>query len=191
MELFPIQSIKEVKKGDFLISEPFLPDSNFSRSVILICDDAKDTHIGFVINKTLETHHLGQLVDQLEKSKKEILVGGPVQRNVIQVLHKNPAITDSMLVSDGIYWGGDFDEIRSQILNGKMKEDDCWFFLGYSGWYKGQLTKELKEQSWLVLKHDIPTVLGLKKELVWKKCISLLGRKFDIITNFPSDPTLN
>ena len=66
---FPSQQVKKVKKGDFLISEPLLPDKNFSRTVILIADDTDGRHIGFVINKIHQDFKLDDLI--LEYSGKE------------------------------------------------------------------------------------------------------------------------
>jgi putative transcriptional regulator len=191
MELFPLQEPKQIKKGDLLISEPLLPDSNFARSVILICDDTNQEHIGFVINKIYPNYRLNHLVTMFEQIDKEVRLGGPVQQNVIQVLHKNPSISETCDVSDGIYWGGDFDEIRNKILTNEMSIDDTWFFLGYSGWYKNQLKKELEENSWLVLRHDLSEIMSFHPEEIWKKCVLLLEKKFHFMTKFPTDPRLN
>ena len=44
------------QRGDLLISEPYLPDPNFERTVILLCEHDENGSIGFVLNKILEVH---------------------------------------------------------------------------------------------------------------------------------------
>ncbi|MDQ3393034.1 MAG: YqgE/AlgH family protein, partial [Bacteroidota bacterium] len=41
----------EPQKGRLLISEPFLPDPNFERTVILLCEHNDQGSFGFVLNK--------------------------------------------------------------------------------------------------------------------------------------------
>jgi putative transcriptional regulator len=66
MELFDYSgSIIDPKKGDLLLSEPFLPDPNFARTVILLCEHNDEGSIGFVLNKPADVH-LGELLDNAE-----------------------------------------------------------------------------------------------------------------------------
>ena len=44
----------EPRKGDLLISEPFLPDRNFNRSVVLLCEHNQLGSFGFVLNQPSE-----------------------------------------------------------------------------------------------------------------------------------------
>jgi putative transcriptional regulator len=191
MKLFPIQNISNIEKGDLLISEPLLPDTNFKRTVILVVDDTEGNHLGFVINKIYEPSIIGDLIEEYEGINRVVFTGGPVQQEIIQIIHKNPYIADSILIKDGVFWGGDFEQIREEIALGTMNPEDCWFFLGYSGWYKGQLEIELQEHSWLVLKHDLEEVLSINYTDTWTKCIQLLGKEFELMTKFPIDPSLN
>ena len=52
-------------------------------------------------------------------------------------------VPDSVEVIDGLYVGGDFECIREIINMGAIVEGNIRFFVGYSGWEKGQLRKEL------------------------------------------------
>jgi putative transcriptional regulator len=42
---------KIIKKGMLLISEPFLGDEHFERSVVLICEHNAQGSFGFVLNQ--------------------------------------------------------------------------------------------------------------------------------------------
>lgn len=188
---FPKQDITNIKVGDILISEPMLPDGNFSRTVILICDDTADSHLGFVLNKPYEKQNVEDLLGDFEGVNRQVFIGGPVQQEIIQVLHKCATVEDAIPLGDGIFWGGNFDQIRSQLLVYGDNQDDFWFYVGYSGWQPGQLKKELIENSWLVLRHDLQTILSIPVEDLWKKSIRYLGKEFEILTKFPVDPNLN
>ena len=155
MKLFHSQDIEEVEVGDILISEPLLPDTNFSRSVILICENTDDTHFGFIINKPLVESRLQDMLEGFQEFDKEVLLGGPVQQDHLQCIYKDGTINNSLKLKDGLYFGGDFDEIAYKIQDPSTNLDDFWFFLGYSGWSEGQLRQELKENSWLVCRHNL------------------------------------
>ena len=51
MEYFDYQKLTNPEKGDLLISEPFLPDPNFERTVVLLCEHNEEGTVGFVLNK--------------------------------------------------------------------------------------------------------------------------------------------
>ena len=39
------------RKGDFLLSEPFMKDPSFKRAVILLCEHNQTGSFGFILNK--------------------------------------------------------------------------------------------------------------------------------------------
>ena len=51
MDFFKYKNQLKPEKGRLLISEPFLPDPNFERTVVLLCDHNEDGAFGFVVNK--------------------------------------------------------------------------------------------------------------------------------------------
>ena len=48
----PEQSNQEYGKGYFLIANPVLPDPNFSRTVVLLCNHDDEGSFGLVINRS-------------------------------------------------------------------------------------------------------------------------------------------
>ena len=76
------------KKGDLLISEPFLPDPNFERTVVLICENNEDGSIGFILNKPSMVN-LGDVLEEFSHFEKKLLVGGPVQQDSMHFLHRS------------------------------------------------------------------------------------------------------
>lgn len=65
------------------------------------------------------------------------------------------------------------------------------FFLGYSGWSAGQLEDEIEKNSWIVSKFEIIDVMEKNHEDFWKNILEAKGGKYQVIANFPLDPSLN
>ena len=138
--------------GILLISDPFLKDPNFMRTVVFLCEHQEQGSFGFVLNRKYE-NTIDELIPELESHKIPLFYGGPVQMDTIHFLHQYPdTITGGQEVMKGIYWGGDFDKVVEMIKNDEIDEKKIRFFIGYSGWSDGQLKNELQEKSWLTVK---------------------------------------
>ncbi|MBK7709616.1 MAG: YqgE/AlgH family protein [Bacteroidales bacterium] len=158
IDLFAIMPEDKIpEKGKILISEPFLPDTFFNRSIVYLTDHSSQGSVGFILNKKLDIN-ISSSIDGFEGWNENINMGGPVAPDTLHYLHRmGNLIPNSILIEDGIYWGGDIDTIRELISEGKINHSQIRFFLGYSGWSAGQLERELKEDSWIIarVKSDI------------------------------------
>lgn len=192
MDYFSSDNWVEPQKGDFLVSEPYLPDPNFERTVVYLCEHDENGTFGFVLNKPTESS-FGDVVKEVPDMEVALYLGGPVQQNTLHFLHKRPdLLKGGKKVSEGIYWGGDFDELLEVINTGQFSEGDFKFFAGYSGWDKDQLNEELKVKSWIVYKRASQDLLfEVDSENLWKEVLHNLGGKFKLIANYPIDPRLN
>lgn len=177
--------------GSLLISDPFLKDPNFQRTVVLLCEHQVEGSFGFVLNK-LHDSVLGDLVELAKGCKFPVFVGGPVQKDTIHFIHHRPdLISGGFEIIDGIYWGGDFEEVLALILNKELPESDIRFFVGYSGWGEGQLEDELKEKSWITRDGNKRLVFHKQCDQIWKEALLDLGGEYKQMTNYPIDPQLN
>jgi putative transcriptional regulator len=177
--------------GILLISDPFLKDPNFMRTVVLLCEHKEEGSFGFVLNKKYE-NTLNELVEELPDSKIPVYYGGPVETNTLHFLHQYPdEIPGSVEVLKGIYWGGDFEMLIEMIKRRQVDENKIRFFIGYSGWGQGQLAGELKEKSWLTAEATKKLVFHNDYTEVWKDSLKHLGGDYEIMVNFPIDPQLN
>tara|TARA_B110000046_G_scaffold76114_1_gene84208 strand:- start:1083 stop:1697 length:615 start_codon:yes stop_codon:yes gene_type:complete len=181
-----------LKPGDVLISEPFLPDPNFSRSVVLITEfDKKEGAFGFIINKPSE-FELCDVSDSFQHSGYTFHSGGPVNTETLFFLINNEfLIRDTSKVKENLCWSGDFEAVTSLIEMGKIGPKDVKFFGGYSGWGVGQLENEIKEKSWIIGKLSAEDIISGNHEILWKKSLEHLGNKFSIMSNFPENPNMN
>jgi putative transcriptional regulator len=179
----------KLKKGQLLISEPFLNDSNFERSVILLCEHNEEGSFGFVLNKQT-SHQVQDVLD--EPIDYELFLGGPVDHSSMHYIHCRPdLITDAVLLKDDIYWGGNFEEVKAQIRLGLIPSEQIRFFLGYSGWDSGQLDLELNEEVWIIYDGDIQFIFQTDATSMWREVLKRMGGKYKAIANFPTDPRLN
>lgn len=179
-------------KGRLLISEPFLPDPNFMRTVILLCEFSEEGAFGFIINKLTELK-FSEIMPEADGFDKEVFLGGPVQQDTLHFLHKAPDLIEGGAeIAEGLYWGGDYDELNTIIDTHQIREEDFKFFIGYSGWGPGQLEKEIEENSWIVTPDiNVDDIFNKDPDELWKKSLSELGGRFKMFSKYPSDPRLN
>jgi len=177
--------------GTILISDPFLKDPNFKRTVVFLCDHRDEGSFGFVLNRPY-AQTLDQLLPDLEGFTIPVYYGGPVQTDTLHFIHSLPQlIEDGQEVTDGVFWGGNFEQVLSLIRNRTLDIASIRFFLGYSGWSNGQLDGELEEKSWLTANANHNLVFHPQPEVAWKDAVKLLGKEYHEIINYPIDPQLN
>ena len=98
------------KSGCLLISEPFLQDENFVRSVVLLCENNDNGAFGLVLNK-LSILKVSDLLEDLDFLDMEVYVGGPVEQNTLHFIYYGDAVLNgSVPLAEKLWWGGDFDE---------------------------------------------------------------------------------
>jgi putative transcriptional regulator len=177
--------------GILLISDPFLKDPNFMRTVVFLCEHREQGSFGFVLNRKYD-QTIDELVPELEGFKIPVYYGGPVQMNTLHFLHQYPEeIPGGEEVIKGVYWGGDFEMAVQLIRSNQLDINKIRFFIGYSGWGSGQLNEELSEKSWLTVKAVRKIIFHKQLEEIWKDSLRHLGGDFEMMINFPIDPQLN
>jgi putative transcriptional regulator len=183
--------MSDIVPGTLLISDPFLKDPNFMRTVVLICEHNDQGSFGFVLNKDIG-FALEELVDTADGIRFPVFEGGPVQKDTLHFIHQCPAlITGGQEVGAGIYWGGDFPEVLELLRTRKLQQQDIRFFVGYSGWSEGQLEGELEEKSWITRPANPELVFRMQAPQIWKAALQELGGEYKQMTNYPIDPQLN
>lgn len=181
------------EKGKILIADPFLnDDSGFTKSVVAICEHGSEGTLGFVLNKPTQIN-LADLVPALEPYIRHFTIykGGPVQTDTLHILHNIPDILGGLAVSEGVYWGGSYENLQDGIKDGTITAENVKLFLGYSGWSSGQLLAEMKDNSWLI-GNLVPELVFNTDDLdAWRMAIKNLGPEYAIYANMPSNPQLN
>ncbi|MFW5656414.1 MAG: YqgE/AlgH family protein [Mariniphaga sp.] len=185
------KALAKPKKGKILISEPFLNDTYFKRSIVLLTEYSSEGSVGFVLNKHIQLS-IDEVVKDFPALDSQVSIGGPVQTNTLHYIHTlGTIIPNSVHVFGDIYWGGDFDVIKEMVSLGAIPAGQIRFFLGYSGWMAKQLEGELERNSWVVTNIDPKKVMERDNSMFWKEILNNLGDKYRVWTNFPVNPTMN
>jgi putative transcriptional regulator len=192
LDLFAILPEDKIpEKGKILISEPFLPDTFFNRSLVYLTDHTPQGSVGFILNKKLDLK-VSAAIAGFEGWNENLNMGGPVAPDTLHYLHnRGDLIPKSVLVEGNIFWGGDIDSIRELIKTGKIKQSQIRFFLGYSGWSAGQLERELKENSWIIAKVKSDIVMNNRSDDTWKRVLRSFKNKYRMWADFPDSPEMN
>jgi putative transcriptional regulator len=155
-----------------------------------LVDYSANGAVGFILNKPFKAG-IKELFVNFPDYNYDVFVGGPVNEDNLYYIHTlGNHIKGSIKVKDDLYWGGDFEQLKSIIDLGGVGANQIKFFLGYSGWSPGQLDSEIAEKSWLVAESDIQMIMNGSKDL-WLESVKKAGDRYKTWKNFPKDPKLN
>ena len=182
---------RPVKIGDVLLSEPFMLDSNFRRSAVLLCEHNEEGSIGFILNKKLDMQ-VDELIADFPPFEAPVYFGGPVQTDTIHYVHNaGELLDDAYQVTRGVWWGGNFEKLKVLISSDLIQPDNIRFFVGYSGWGTGQLEEEMKTGSWVIADMHPNYLFKSKPGHLWQQIMSNKGSAYSIIATMPDGATYN
>jgi len=182
---------QEVKTGKILIADPFLQDGEFTRSVILLTSFEDDNTMGFVLNKPTDVK-VHEVFADFPDFDSKVYVGGPVDQNLLFFVHtRGDLIPNSVQITNKVYFGGDFETMRTLIETKKISNKQIRFFLGYSGWGKEQLQQEIYDDAWVIAPFKLSYLTTVKPKKVWHKAIKASKPEYTVFSEFPFTPSLN
>ena len=175
-----------IQTGQVLIAEPFMLDPYFRRAVVLLCShDGEDGSIGFILNKGIAMT-VNELVADFPRFEGEVFYGGPVQTDTLHYVHNvGDLLDDSVKLAPGVWWGGDFDQLKFLITSGLLEPHNIRFFVGYSGWSGGQLDEEMSIGSWVTGEMDANYVFKTSPQRLWSQAMHNKGNLFEVIADMP------
>lgn len=174
-----------------LVSEPFMMDPNFRRTVVLLAEHDEKGTVGFVLNKVLDLQPKDAISD-FPDYDHSLILGGPVQKDNLFFIHKyGKKIPGTLEITKGLYWGGDYDVVKELVKSGDLHPGNIRFFVGYSGWEGGQLEKELETNSWIVSPVMLSDIFETPADLLWKEVLRRMGKDYAVVADLPEDPSLN
>jgi len=189
---YEYEKSKALKAGQLLLSEPFMPDENFRRTVVLVCEHTADNGtVGLIINKPINLR-LNDIMEDFPPFKGKAFLGGPVGTDTLQFLHVlGDQVEDSVKLGENLYWGGNFEQIKRLMLEEKIQPNDIRFYLGYSGWSVGQLDGELKDNSWIITPATSKHIFQTPHEILWREVMRNMGGIYSTMAGYPENPALN
>ncbi|MES2598878.1 MAG: YqgE/AlgH family protein [Verrucomicrobiota bacterium] len=173
--------------GNLLLAVPSMRDPNFSRTVVFMAaHTSKEGAFGYVLNRPLDQRVSDLLPDQSlgALGQVRVYVGGPVA-------------TDKLAFAS-LHWNRKEGTLRCQThlsVNDALHElsmgHEVRGFVGYSGWSKGQIEKEIKHRSWIVTpsRKTILTTQPVTK--MWTAVLEEMGAVYQLMAHIPEKVELN
>jgi len=178
-------------KGQVLLSEPYLEDPFFHRTVILLCEHNEEGAFGFVLNNYIDLP-VHKIIDNFPEIPGRVSLGGPVKNDSLFYIHAlGEEVDGSIEIAPGLWYGGDFEKIKKRIDEDSLPKNSLRFFIGYSGWSPNQLQQEITDKSWFVANVSSKLIMNSSENDMWKDIMEKLGPKGKMIAKFPDNPNLN
>jgi len=172
----------------FLIAMPGMADPFFAKTVTYLCQHNADGALGIIVNRPSELtmkdimQQMNIEVRQVAVGKMPIYFGGPVQPERGFVLHEPLGQWDSTLnVSEAIALTTSRDILEALSI-GKGPQR-VLVALGYAGWGRGQLEREMAENAWLSAPADQSIIFDHPSSHRWKAAAELMGVDISLLSS--------
>lgn len=162
--------------GQLLIASPDMRDPRFEHAVILIVKHDAQGAFGIVINKPVGERSLADIMAAVGEpgagdAKVPLFVGGPVQPEVMLVLHSAEYHAEGTIAVDGkVAVTGSAQILHDMAAKAGPKKSLLAF--GYAGWAAGQLDAEMQHNVWFTAPEDPALVFDADREKVWDMAVA-------------------
>ena len=167
-------------KNNFLVATGKMRDPRFANTVIVMLKNDESGSFGLVINKPLGFIPLGSLISKVEdQSSKQnelynvkvpIYWGGPVEENIILVLHSKEYQVENTKKYKDISVSSGY-KILLEIADEKGPKKSL-ILIGHSGWGSGQLEGEMEREGWILSEIITDLIFGTDNANKWLKAIN-------------------
>jgi len=177
-------------RGQLLIAGATLPDPNFARTVVLVCEHSEEGALGLVLNRagSLRVAESAPELCELIGEEGTIDEGGPVQPEALLVLadfHDASHAAIPVLGTVGLMGdGSEIDDIAAVTKRARV-------FHGYAGWGPGQLDAELARDDWFVAPAGIDDIFDPDADELWRRVLARKGGHYAVVARMPIDPSVN
>lgn len=177
-----------IHAGSLLLAEPTMDEPYFREAVILICRHDQDGTHGLMLHQAID-YRIQELVENFPVGfDGKVLLGGPMGSDMLQFVHnRGTLIPDSREISAGVFWGGDFEQLKKHIRAGRITENDVRFFVGYCGWDVGQLADEMKDNAWILANGANQAVFHSPTQNLWKTLLRNMGGIYQKMADSPEE----
>jgi putative transcriptional regulator len=168
-----VKSAKELAQGMFLVASRQLMGPIFHETVVLLIRYGPDGAIGLIINRPLELKLSRILPDvkELDRSKKTLYLGGPVEPARVHLLVRSPKPPEASMPVFGDVYLSASQKVLQRLIKKPVKEERFRIYAGYAGWAPNQLESECDRGHWHVLKADPETLFDKKSSEIWQELI--------------------
>jgi len=171
-----------IQAGDILLSQPFMEDPYFKRTAVLVCEHSDDGTVGFILNKPVDTL-IDDLIPDFPDFEDTVFYGGPVGADTLHFIHTlGDRLEGALEVVPGVFWGGNYEQLKELISMGLVQPEDINFYIGYSGWSPGQLLDEYSAEHWLSHRASRSLIFEKDHSELWHTILKEKGDTFHIIS---------
>jgi putative transcriptional regulator len=180
--------------GQLLLAMPGITNPRFESTVIYVCTHTEEGAMGLVINKQCENINFPDLLTQLnidqsknnknkvELSKILLHEGGPVESGRGFILHSADYVQEStLIISETMALTATIDILTSIAIGDGPQ--DYLIALGFSGWGRGQLENEIRNNSWLSIEADEELVFRTDIDLKMPRAMAKLGVDLSLLSS--------
>ena len=180
--------------GSLLLAHPSLNEGVFRRSVILLPAHDENGSMGIVLNQPLHKR-VGEIASEFafnSLSEVPVFSGGPVASDKLMFCAWR---MHGQGIGFQLMFGIDPEKAMALQYEQGMH---LRAFFGYAGWDAGQLERELRQNTWIVMPL-LPDLLEAAAtndgaetgDNLWRKILAKLGPRWSVIAGEPDDPQLN
>jgi len=177
-------------RGQLLIAGARLPDPNFARAVVLICEHSEQGALGVVLNRPGELLVADAAPELAPLTGDDAVIdeGGPVQPDALLILGEfdDPSYAGVPVLGRIGLIGGDseIEELADVTSRARV-------FAGYAGRAPGQLDAELERDDWFVAPAGPDDVFDPDADELWRRVLARKGGHFAVVARMPIDPSVN
>ena len=167
-------------KNYFLVATKKMRDPRFKNTVIIMLENSEKGAWGLIINKPLSSIPLSSLIykstdasskqNELYNVKVPIYWGGPVEENIILVLHSKEYQVENTKKYKDISVSSGY-KILLEIADEKGPKKSL-ILIGHSGWGSGQLEGEMEGEGWILSEINTDLIFGTDNANKWLKAIN-------------------
>jgi len=180
--VLPVQTkdTKSLGAGKLLLASRELGDPRFAETVILLVQYDAQGVVGLILNRRTDIP-LSRVLDGLKAAKDRsdpVYFGGPVETPTVFALFQSPAkIEGAEHIFSGVYLIS-AKTLFEKVISAQPDPGIFHVYLGYAGWTKDQLRKEVELGAWFIFPSDTDTVFKSDPDSLWLEMIRKTELKF-------------
>jgi putative transcriptional regulator len=161
-----------------LLSMPQMMDPNFAKTVVLLTDYTDEGAFGLVVNRQMEepawTLVKTEPPVRVDPDLK-LWVGGPVdpQRTWVLMSEAQGPDEEQREICPGVLLSVS-KELTLELLQSPPSARTR-VLIGYAGWERGQLDREIAASGWLTMEVDASLIFNTPPEQMWETALRRLG----------------
>ena len=173
--LLSVQSkdIRNLGVGKLLVASRDLGDPSFAQTVILLVRYDSQSVLGLVLNKRTD-FPVSRVLKGFKAATKRsdpVYLGGPVDTPAVFALYQSSSrIAGADHIFDKVYLIMS-KPVFEQTLSAQPDSSVFHVYLGYAGWNRDQLQKEVELGMWFIFPGDANAVFNSAPDSLWQQMI--------------------